>query len=124
MSKKLTHLLGKIVGRIGKYMDAVFMTMGGILVPLGFFLLVARPDIESYGILAVIFGLACWVFAFLLVRQSERLKELQRQADREVTNNLVKRADTLAITLINEIKGLRQDLRGDKDDHTSTDDRK
>jgi hypothetical protein len=74
---KLRDSLKKLIGRIKEYMDAVFMTIGGVLVPLGFTLLFysiqsGKSDLESYGLISALLGLLCWILSFWFAREKDR----------------------------------------------------
>lgn len=90
-----------------------------ILIPLGFSLLVVASDHKGdlsgilwllAGILGVLGGICFFVYTWKKVRSSEvkdnaknEVKEEQERQDRENTRRLMQ-------TLIDEVKGLRQDL--------------
>jgi len=112
MIKKISRLLGNIVGRIIREMVEHLLTWGGIYLPAGLFSLVFAFDKEGIirwgfiiiGILLTIVGLVAMVKAYG--------KAIQRD----------KEGEDRFLLLINELKGLRQDLRGeDKNEHTESD---
>ena len=43
------RILPKIIGRMRQHMDAIFLTMGGILIPLGFYLKIEYPQADDAG---------------------------------------------------------------------------
>jgi len=88
-------------------MDAVFLTLGGILIPLGFLLKGQISD--TYAMTAVTLGLVCWILAYWLVRQKEK-----RNLD--IMRGLIKHVDDKFDALIGEFKGLREDMKGSKND--------
>ncbi len=77
MSKFKTLLL-VIVGRLKMYLDALFITIGGILVPLGFYIVVESPSDNSYGTFLVFVGLVLWLLAYWMVRRKENREKIGR----------------------------------------------
>jgi len=75
-------ILNKL-GRINKHMDAVFLTMGGILIPLGFYLKIEYPQADDYGTASVLVGLATWVLAYWFVKRKEKRERLERVESKE-----------------------------------------
>ena len=77
-------------------MDAIFLTMGGILIPLGFYLKAEYPSLDDYATVAIILGLISWVMAYWLVRQTEKRERKERKAFYLLLN-----------AIYEELKGLR-----------------
>jgi len=73
-------------------MDAVFLTMGGILIPLGFYLKIEHSQDDLWGTACVIFGLLTWLMAYLFVKhrgikeQKEKIEATDRE-NQERTRN-------------------------------------
>jgi len=70
-------------------MDAVFLTMGGILIPLGFYLKIEHPQADNYGTVAVLVGLVMWVLAYYYVKRKEKREKIERQGERQETQKLL-----------------------------------
>ncbi|MDP2856163.1 MAG: hypothetical protein Q8N90_03570 [bacterium] len=62
-------------------MDAVFLTMGGILIPFGFYLKIEQSQLDDVGTVAVIVGLVAWLLAYYTVRRREKKERLERQEE-------------------------------------------
>ncbi|MFC1985642.1 hypothetical protein ACFLWC_01450 [Chloroflexota bacterium] len=103
MIKKLTCLLGNIVGRIKRKMRSTFiLVMATICVPTGFYLAIEIHQV-GLGVFLVLWG-AVSILVALFMFQRE-LREAQRKA-----KEAQQKSDNLSKQLIEEIKGLRQDL--------------
>ena len=90
-------------------MDAVFLTMGGILVPLGFYLRVEQPNLEPYGSMAILFGLAVWIGAFFFTQAKDR-KEARDKAKEEARRNAEHQQDVeIFSAILNELRRLNGD---------------
>ncbi len=94
-----------------------FLTWGSIFVPSSLVFLVLGFGIYGDNKLLALycFGVAIIfmvVGGYYMVRSYDRFEQQERQDNQKF------------VLLIQEIKGLRQDLRGDKNDHANTDDRK
>jgi len=63
-------------------MDALLMVMGGVLVPLGFYLLAEYPDMRDIATAATLVGLAAWLSAYCILRRSEKKEKAEKQRDR------------------------------------------
>lgn len=72
-----------IVGRVGRHMDAVFLTMGGILIPVGFYLKVEYTQDEVSGTVCVLVGLLCWILAYYFVKARERRQAREHNEERQ-----------------------------------------
>ncbi len=70
-------------------MDAVFLTMGGILIPLGFYLKIEYPQADGYGTVSVLVGLGAWVLAYYFVKSKEKREKLERQEERQENHKLL-----------------------------------
>ncbi len=83
MSDKILLDKLKIVGRTKKHMDTLLMTMGGVLIPLDFYLLAEYPELQNHATTVVFVGLAAWLSAYYIVRKKEKRKKTERQEDRK-----------------------------------------
>ena len=79
----------KIVGRLKKRMDAVFLTMGGILISLGFYIKIEYTQADDYGTASVLVGLVMWVLAYFFVKKKEKRERIERQEERQETHKLL-----------------------------------
>ncbi len=77
------------LGRIKKHMDAVFLTMGGILIPLGFYIKIEYTQADDYGTVAVLVGLVCWLLAYWCVRRKEKRERIEKLEERQEYRNLL-----------------------------------
>lgn len=64
----LRHPLRRLIGEIKKYMDAVNLTIGGIFIPVGFYIMIEKPEWKIIGAAAVIIGILAWLLAYWIVR--------------------------------------------------------
>ncbi|MBL7126331.1 MAG: hypothetical protein ISS58_03860 [Dehalococcoidales bacterium] len=61
-------------------MAAIMMTAGGLLIPLGFYLLVEKfAGYELYAKIAIILGVVCWGVAVRIVQKEEKKTEAQNK---------------------------------------------
>ena len=88
---------------VGGNMDALFLTMGGILIPLGFYLKIEASISEPSPTIAVILGLISWLLAYWWVIRREKRDKLERRALVGLLDQINK-----------ELKGLREDVRDTK----------
>ena len=78
MIKKLTSLLGNIVGRIDKDMiTSFFMTLGSVMIPVAFLLIITsyelgKPVIWFWAVVAFVIGLASLLYSFRRALKEER----------------------------------------------------
>ena len=78
MTKKLTRLLGKIVGRIDKDMiTSFFMTLGSVMIPVAFLLIITsyefnKPAIWFWAVVAFVVGLVSLLYSFRRALKEER----------------------------------------------------
>lgn len=93
---KFRTILKWIVRRIKGHMDAVFLTMGGILIPLGFYLKIDYAQADNYGTVAVLLGLILWVLAYYMVKRKEgreraegRKRDLELEIERQEHTKLL-----------------------------------
>jgi len=84
---------GKIALRLFReiriHMDAVFLTMGGILIPLGFYIKIEAPQFDSAGTASVITGLVVWLLAYYTVKRKEKREKKDRQTERREDKQLL-----------------------------------
>jgi hypothetical protein len=71
------------------HMDAVFLTMGGILIPLGFYLKIEQPQLDDVGTASVITGLVVWLLAYYTVKRKEKRERIDRQTERQEDKRLL-----------------------------------
>lgn len=95
-------LLSKL-GGMKKHMDTVFLTMGGILIPLGFYLKLEYPQSDSYYLATtcVIVGAISWLLAYFFVKRKEKREAQERQESRREFSRLL-------TGIHQELKGLNQ----------------
>ncbi len=62
-------------------MDALFLTIGGIFIPLGFYLKIEQPQLDNWGDCSRAFRASCLV-AHILVCQKEGEKGAKRERSR------------------------------------------
>lgn len=79
---RVRDFLKRLTGRLKKHMDAVFLTMGGILIPLGFYLKVEHPQSGEAGTACVIAGLIVWLLAYWFVKRKEKREQEERTEQR------------------------------------------
>jgi len=63
--------------------DVLLMTMGGVLIPLGFYILAEYPGLQNHATVAIFVGLAAWLGAYYIVRKKEKREKIERQEDRD-----------------------------------------
>ena len=90
------------------YKDAVFLTMGGILIPLGFYIKIEHAQDDAWGTWAVIIGLACWLLAYFLVNRKEKKEKLEKiEAKKQEQIERQKETDKISELLV----GIRDELK-------------
>ena len=77
------NIAQQIVKRIRAHMDAIFLTMGGILIPLGFWLKVEQPQLDNLGTVSVLIGLVLWLLAYFTVKNKEKRERVEKQEERQ-----------------------------------------
>jgi L-lactate permease len=105
---KWYSLLRRLVERIRKHMDAVFLTMGGILIPLGFYLKIEQPQLDDIATTVVLLGLVTWVLAYWLVKRKEKRERLERVESREQERKERTEFCNLLIDIRQELKEFNQ----------------
>jgi len=86
-------------------MDVVFLTMGGILIPLGFYLKIEYTQADDYGTAVVLVGLVLWVLAYYYVKRKEKREKIERQEERQENHKLLN-------SIYQELKRLNRDKDG------------
>lgn len=81
------------------------LTMGGILIPFGFYLKVEQPQLDDVGTIAVIAGLVTWLMAYYTVRCREK-KERQEKLEERLEYR----------ALLNDIRQELKKLNNEKND--------
>ena len=108
--RKLKATLQKIVGRLKKKMAEWLLTWGSVFLPASIVFMILGFNLKGEIVLWC-FVIAC-VFvvagSYYMLRAWSVLENNQSKEDKRFND------------LINEIKGLRQDMRGGKDDHTDS----
>lgn len=103
----IAYPFNRIVRRIKEHMDAIFLGMGGILIPLGFGLIVAyyqfgNGSFGNLGIASVIVGLGCWIYAVWFSSEKEKSN---RQKQQELNDEIINKLDDLIEILENKNNG-------------------
>ncbi len=98
----------RIVGIIRGHMDAVFLTMGGILIPFGFYLKIEQPQLDDVGTVAVIVGLVAWLMAYYTVRGKEKRERKARQDEVNVRREEAQVNTKLLESIYQELRKLNQ----------------
>ena len=109
IGKRLVYPLSKVARRIKEKMpkSEYFMMVAMMALPTGIIIYLQFEKIEIVGI----FLMATAMFAWLAGIFSLNREEKQRNADRDVTNNLIREGEHLATTIISELKGFRADMK-------------
>jgi len=114
MSKITTFLKG-LIRRLKEHMDAVNLTIGGIFIPLGFYVMVEKPEWKIIGAVAVIVGILAWLLAYWLVRTREKKERLEKIAERvqEQTQRQIERKELngLLTNILQELHKLNQNQK-------------
>ncbi len=111
MIKKLTRLLGNIVGRIKENMPAIWLGLTAILIPVSMYMIVESVDLSGKKMAFMV--LALGAIALVMAIYSGYKHDMANMKDR---NQLVDKLDSIH----KELKG----LRGDINEHTDSEDRK
>ena len=91
-----------------KHMDAVFLTMGGILIPLGFYLKIGYPQADDYGTVSVLGGLVAWLLAYWFVKSKEKRERLERMESKKQERKEREDISKLLLDIHQELRGLNQ----------------
>ena len=67
-------------------MDVFFVTLGGIFVPLGFFLHIEFPQDKWVATAIIVWGLLCWLLGYWFVKK-DRLRQEKWEQEREQQNS-------------------------------------
>ena len=111
MTQRFGSLLRQSVGRIRMYMDALLLTIGGILIPLGFYLKIEAPDWEPYGSVGILLGMAAWLGAYFFLKDKQHKEKLERQKE-EVSRTAERKENTqLLMDIRGELRRMNQDER-------------
>jgi len=100
VGKGFILLLKRLVGGVKNNMSALMMTVGGLLIPLGFYFIVEYEPLLWYGRIAIVLGIICWGIAVRVVHNEE--KESKKQ-NNEILN--------LLASISKSAEGLREDAR-------------
>lgn len=104
MTKSLTRLLGKIVGRIRKNMGAYYLTVGAIFVPTGFIIL-----LETHNK-----GMAGLAFALGTLALFWGIRHIQR--DEQIENDKWEYQTRIQLGMLEELRKLRGEADDNSDD--------
>lgn len=91
-----------------RYMDAVFLAAGTILVPLGFYLRVEQQALNGLGTGAVLLGLVCWVLAYYVVKGKEKREHLERVKEQKRQNDALQGQHEVLVSILKELEKLNQ----------------
>lgn len=123
MFKKLTRLLGNIVGRIKENMEMFLMTIGSFLMPLGFFLLFRdnTEDIfwETMGIVTILFGTVVWLIAGKIVQERERQNAREKVYLAQQLKNISEDIVSSIKDSVSSIKELANEIRKDRNERNN-----
>ncbi len=96
MIKRILPLLRRILGRVKKNMAILFMAFGGILIPLGFYLLVDGGEgFAWYAEAAVILGIMCFAFAVRLAQLEQKEAKEQKEKILEFLTSINQACDRI-----------------------------
>jgi hypothetical protein len=104
MIEWFTSLIRQIVGRLKQNMSALFLALGMMFVPLGFYLLVEGNIGVWYARITVILGIVCQIIAYLYARYDQKKEDFKYLTQYTLTKESSEK-------LITEIRGLRQDIK-------------
>lgn len=83
-------------------MDTALLTLPAILIPLGFYLIIERPELTYAGPACVMFGLVFWVIAYFRAIRKEKREQEERMEQREELRELL-------VNIHKELQRLNQD---------------
>lgn len=98
----------RIIERIRKHVDSVFLTIGGILIPLGFYLKIELPQLDDVGTVAVIVGLVAWLLAYYTVKRREKKEQLAKQEEIKTRREEAQANTKLLENIYQELRKLNQ----------------
>jgi hypothetical protein len=100
----LRRPLRGVIGGIKEHMDAINLTIGGICVPLGFYLIVEKPELKAFAAVVIILGVAAWLVAYWAVRSKVKQERVER-----IKETVERRAEHLQ--LVELLTGILQEIR-------------
>jgi len=88
-------------------MDAFLLTIGGILIPVGFYLKIELPQTEL-GTVLVLVGLAAWLAAYYFVKDRMKKEQKERVEQRADLHKLFTDTHQLLSGIHQELQKLNQ----------------
>jgi len=92
-------------------MGRILLIMGGILFPLGLYLLVEYPEITAAWTIALVAGLGFWIGSGWFFERESREGWRQRRAEIKELREQRKELRELLVNIHKELKRLNQDKR-------------
>lgn len=103
-----TSILLWTTRRIKEHMDAVFLTVGGILIPFGFYLKIEQPQLDDVGTATVIVGLVAWLLAYYKVKSREKREKIERQTEAKLRQEEIQDNHKVLVNIYQELVKLNQ----------------
>ena len=119
--RKLKATLQKIVGRIKKHMGSSLMGVAAIFISAGFYTLIEVGD-KTFGLIFTLIGAGCLPLSVWFTQKE--IRDAKKKADDDYWDRLKFETRIIGVVgehIISELKGLREDLRGGKNDDTKPD---
>ena len=102
----------RIQQRLREHMDALFLTIGGILIPLGFYLKIEQSQLDGVGTAAVLAGLVAWLAAYYFVNDKRKKEQRERVEQRADLHKLFTDTHQLLSDIHQELKRLNESKNG------------
>ena len=83
MSSKILVIARKLIRGTRSHMEQILLTAGGVLMPLGFYLTIERPQVGILGVVFVLLGVGFWLCSYWFAR-FKRQEEKQERTEREI----------------------------------------